>query len=143
MNPPNLSLLLIMVCFWVTFWLIRRFLIAPVGRVLDERHGRIDGADAEWTAKQHAVTAAAARIEAELDSAAREAGRVRGEHRQQAQARRQQALDSARATAEGRLRDALAALDEDVRGARGELDRRAAELSRMFAAQLLGREVKP
>jgi F-type H+-transporting ATPase subunit b len=142
MNPPNVSLLLIMVCFWVTFWLIRRFLIAPVGRVLDERHGRIDGADALWASKHEDYLATAARVESELEAAAREAGRLRAERRQQAQAQRQQALDEARTTAEDRLEAALSELDLDLRSARAELDRHAADLSRQFATRLLGREVK-
>lgn len=142
MNPPNVSLLLIMVCFWVAFWLTRRFLIIPVGRVLDDRHRRIDGADALWASKHEDYLSTAARVESELESAAREAGRLRAERRQEAHGLRQQALDEARTTAEDRLEAALSGLDQDIRSARGELDRRAAELARLFATTLLGREVK-
>ena len=42
MSPPNASLILIMVCFWVTFWLVQRFLIRPIWGVVSERKGRID-----------------------------------------------------------------------------------------------------
>ena len=39
--PPNLSLLLIMACFWMVFFLVWRLLVKPLGVVIDERDTRI------------------------------------------------------------------------------------------------------
>jgi F-type H+-transporting ATPase subunit b len=141
MTPPNLSLLLIMICFWCTMWLVQRFLIKPVGAVLEERQGRVDQATQSWEATHQEYLAATARLEAEIQSAAREAARVRGEHRQQALDRRQVTLDRARAEADDRLGAALIALDAQTAAARGELQASAAELARLFATRLLGRKV--
>ncbi len=141
MTPPNLSMLFIMVCFWVAYWLVKRYLIGPVGRVVDERTRRIDGAEAQYTAKHEESLAATARIEAELEDAAREAGRIRAAHRQQAMESRQERLDAARRTADARLGEAIESLDREADGARDELRRRAAELARLLAGRLLEREV--
>ena len=141
MTPPNLSLLLIMICFWCTMWLVHRFLIKPVGAVLEERQGRIGQATQSWEATHQEYLAATARLEGEIQSAAREAARVRGEHRQQALERRQATLDRARAEADDRLGAALIALDAQTAAARGELQTSAAELARLFATRLLGRKV--
>jgi len=141
MTPPNLSMLFIMVCFWVAYWLVKRYLIGPVGRVVDERTRRVDGADAQYTAKHEESLAATARIEAELDDAAREAGRIRATHRQQAMEVRQQRLETARGTADARLAEAVEELDREADAARDELRRRASELARMLAGRLLEREV--
>lgn len=141
MTPPNLSMLFIMVCFWVAYWLVKRFLIGPVGRVVAERTRRIDGADALYTAKHEESLTATARIEAELDDAAREAGRIRAARRQQAMEARQQRLDDARETADARLAEAVGSLDREADRAREELRRRAAELGKLLASRLLEREV--
>jgi F-type H+-transporting ATPase subunit b len=141
MTPPNLSLLLIMICFWCTMWLVHRFLIKPVGAVLEERQGGIGQATQSWETTHQEYLAATARLELEIQNAAREAARVRGEHRQQALDHRQATLDRARAEADDRLGAALIALDAQTTSARGELQARAAELARLFATRLLGRKV--
>jgi F-type H+-transporting ATPase subunit b len=141
MTPPNLSMLFIMVCFWVAYWLVKRFLIRPVGEVVAERTRRIDGAEAQYTAKHEESVRATERIEAELDEASREAGRIRADHRQRALQERQQQLDAARATADGRLRGALETLESEAETAREELRRRASGLARQLAGRLLEREV--
>jgi F0F1-type ATP synthase membrane subunit b/b' len=77
MTPPNLSLLFVMVCFWVTLWLVNRYLIRPVGTVVGERRRRIDDAQQEWAAKNEEYLAAVARVEEEVSQAARDAAKIR------------------------------------------------------------------
>ena len=141
MNPPNLSLVLVMVCFWATLWLVRRFLIHPVGLALEERHRRIDGAQREWTTKHEAFLASVARVEGELEDAAREAAQIRAQARQRAQDARQQALEEVRGRADTRFAEALHSLESDAAAARDDLRRRAEDLARLLAGRLLGREV--
>ncbi len=141
MTPPNLSLVLIMVCFWATLFLVYRFLIVPVNRVLDERNGRIDGAEKEWVERNDDYLAATARLEEELAEAGRQAAAIRDKHRQEAQATRQTKLDETRHHADERLQAALVELSRDEETARTELRKQAEVLARVFAARLLGREV--
>jgi F-type H+-transporting ATPase subunit b len=141
MTPPNLSLILVMVCFWVTLWIVYRFLILPVGAVIGERRRRIDDAQQEWSAKNEAYLAAVARVEDDVANAAKEAASIRADARQEAMDARQEALDSARATADERLAGVLATLDSETENARADLRSRAEELARVLAGRLLGREL--
>lgn len=142
MTPPDLSLVLIMILFWVTFWLVQRFLVQPVGQVLGERRGRIEGAEQEWSSKHADYLSATERLERELDDAARAAGAIRAGHRQRANEVRQATLEQAHVAADARLTTALETLAGEAETARVELRRRAADLARLFAGQLLGREVR-
>jgi F-type H+-transporting ATPase subunit b len=141
MTPPNLSLIFIMVCFWVTLWIVHRFLIRPVSSVIGERRRRIDDAQQEWSAKNEEYLAAVARVEDEVTSAAKESSRIRAEARQRAMDARQMALESARATADERLVGVLETLDNEAELARSDLRSRAEELARLLAGRLLGREL--
>ena len=141
MSPPNASLILIMVCFWVTLWLVHRYLIRPVSTVLDDRRRRIDGAKQEWSARNEEYRAGVARIEEQLQNTARDAGKSRAEARQRAMDARQTALEAARAQADERLVSVVENLDRDAEAVRGELHRRAEELARLLAGRLLGREL--
>lgn len=141
MTPPNLSLLFVMVCFWVTLWLVQRFLIRPVGAVADERQRRLDDAQQEWAAKNEEHLVAVARVEDEMREAAKEAGGIRAEARQKAMDERQKALAEARARADEHLVGVLDGFEREAETARAELRRRAEELARLLAGRLLGREL--
>jgi len=141
MTPPNLSLLFVMVCFWMTLWLVQRYLIRPVGAVVDDRQLRLDDAQQEWTAKNEEHLAAVAQVEEELGAAAREAGRVRAEARQEAMSERQKGLADARVRADERLLEVLDGLTKETEAARAELRHQAEELARLLASRLLGREM--
>ncbi len=141
MSPPNLSLVLIMICFWITLWIVHRYLIRPVGDVLAERQGRIQGAEREWRSKHEEYLSATQRLETEIEEAAKESSRIRSELRQQAMEKRQATLEAARSTADERLQEAVDELSSEAGRARDELRSRARELARLFASQLLDREV--
>ena len=143
MQPPNVSLVIVMVCFWISFWLIQKFLLKPVGGVLAERKRRIEGAEVEWQSKHQAYLDETARLESELESAAKAAAKVRSDHRQQALDRRQAILDTARQQADAKLDEALAALDTEAGAARAELEVESRRLAAEYAGKLLGREVSP
>ena len=141
MSPPNYSLILIMICFWVSYWLVKRFLIDRLGAVVAERQSRVDSAEAEWSRRHGAYLEATAKLEARLEEAARAGSRRRAELRQEAMEERQRRLEAARATAEKRLAGALEELDGAAREARRELEAAASGLARMLASRLLEREV--
>jgi F-type H+-transporting ATPase subunit b len=143
MTPPNISIVLIMLCFWVTLWLVNRFLIRPVNTVLDQRHEQIDGAEKAWTTKNEELLSATARIEDELVEAARAAAKTRETYRTGAYQEKQQQLDLARKESEKKLDIALDGLSRDAEKARGELREQAESLSRDLVQRLLGREVHP
>lgn len=141
MSPPDLSLILIMVCFWATLWIVHRFLIRPVGTVMGERRRRIDDAQQEWSAKNEEYLAAVSRVEEEVSAAARDAAGIRASARQGAMDERQSALDQAQARADERLLSVLDTLEKDSEVARAALRNQAEELARLLASRLLGREL--
>jgi len=141
MTPPDLSLIFVMVCFWVTLWLVNRFLIRPVGTVVGERRRRIDNAQQEWAAKNEEYLAAVARIEEDIAQAARASTKIRADARETAMAERQATLENARARADERLLGVLDTMEKEADSARQELRRRAEELARLLAGRLLGREL--
>jgi F-type H+-transporting ATPase subunit b len=141
MSPPDVSLILIMVCFWATLWIVHRFLVRPVGTVIAERRRRIDDAQQEWSAKNEEYLAAVSRVEDEISAAAKDAARIRADARQHAMDDRQAALDQAHARADERLLGVLETLDRDADIARSDLRSRAEDLARLLASRLLGREL--
>ena len=141
MTPPNLSLILIMACFWVALWIVYRFLVRPVGNVISERRRRVDDAQSEWSAKNEEYRVALVRVEDEVGAAAREAAKRRDAARQRAMEERQATLDAARAQADERLAEVLKSLDNETEAARADLRNRARELARLLAGRLLGREL--
>jgi F0F1-type ATP synthase membrane subunit b/b' len=142
MTPPNLSLILVMICFWITFWVVQKFLLGPVGRVLDERKQRITTANETWEAENAKFFDRTNRVEADLDDAARTAARTREELRTEANAVRQDKLAKTREEVDRRLVAAMDELDGQVSTARADLRIAANGLASMFAGKLLGREVK-
>jgi F-type H+-transporting ATPase subunit b len=136
-----MSLLFVMVCFWVTLWIVYRFLIRPVGDVIAERSRRIDDAQHEWSAKNEEYLAAVARVEEEVAAAAKNAASLRADARQRAMDERQTALDKARAQADERLAGVLETLEDETEAARSDLRSRAQELARLLAGRLIGREI--
>jgi len=143
MSPPDLSLILIMVCFWATLWIVHRFLIRPVGTVIGERRRRLDDAQQEWSAKNEEYLAAVSRVEDEVSAAAKDAARIRADARQHAMDARQTALDQAHARADERLLGVLDTLAKDAEAARSDLRSRAEDLARLLASRLLGRALTP
>ncbi len=142
MDPPNLSLLMIMVCFWITFWLVRKFLILPISDILEQRRERIDSANQSWESKNQEYLSATSRLENEMEEAARNGARIREELRQQAQQARQERMQRAKAEADERLKDSLVELDGDASTVRGELEELTQQLARTFAGRLLQRELR-
>jgi len=141
MSAPNYSLLFIMVCFWIAYWVVNRYLVRPVTAVMEARERRIADAEAEWQAKHEEFLSATRRLEAELEEAAREAAKRREALRAEAEAERQRRLEAARAEAQRRLEAALAELDREAEAAREALRSEAEGLARLMAGRVLGREV--
>ncbi len=142
MSLPNLSLFLIMACFWATLWLVQRFLIVPLGAVLKERREHIEGAEEKWTSKNEEFLSATSRLEAEMEEAAREAASIRNEFLTKAMSQRQETLNQARDQADKKLESALVTLDQEAESAREDLRQHASKLARLFASRLLDRDLK-
>ena len=141
MAPPNYSLLLIMACFWLVYLLVYTQLVKPLGRVLDERAGKIKAAREAHEHARSALTDAVSRCEREVAGAAGEGQRERASSRASGEAARRGKLEAARAEVQQRLARVSAELDEASRVARASLRDRSAQMARELATRLLGRNV--
>lgn len=141
MTPPNLSLVAIMVCFWIAYWVIQKLLLQPVSRVTAERQRRLDDAESVWAAKSDAYSRAIEKLQHRMENAAREASRHRTAARESALAERQERLDRAHAAAQERLDGALKELEHEAAAASRELEGSARELAQLLASHLLEREI--
>lgn len=141
--PPDLSLLLIMACFWVVYWLVSSQLVRPLGALLDERSRRADEARRVLTDAQTALAETLAWYEEQLAAVTAEEQRRRTALRSEGEAARRARLEAAREAGQHRL----AQLGEELQAA-GELARRqlqeqAPTLARELAERILGRRAAP
>lgn len=142
MTPPNLSLLMIMICFWLTLWLVNRYLILPVQAVLDERASKIDVANQDWLEQQESLQAATKRLEQELSDAARQAAAFRAEKRKESLSAREARMVAARKKADEKLSGVVAKLAEEAENVRKDLRTQSETLAGELAGRLLGREIR-
>jgi F-type H+-transporting ATPase subunit b len=140
-TAPNLSLLLIMACFWLVYWLIATQLVRPLGRVLDERARQIDEARSSLTVVETRFAEAMERCEHDLGKAAGEAQKERAAQRAAGEASRRARLEAARAEGQLRLAALAAELEAAGRSARTQLREDGIGLGRDLAERLLGRKL--
>lgn len=138
---PDGSLLIVMVIFIINYFVVKRFLVEPVNRVITEREGDIRSAD---TLYEHALTRfndATASIEERLQQARREGAVVRDQLRNEAASHRLQVVERTRGEAEKIVAEADAVLRGQVATAREAVARDTEALARLAAEQILGRKV--
>lgn len=136
---PDASMLVILVIFWITYWILRKFLFAPIVEILRERRETVETARAEHRA---AAEQAEDKIDAErekLNHARVEAAARRDELRKAAEGHREALLGETREEADRRLRAAQAELEGEVATQREVLEERARALADRMADKLLER----
>lgn len=136
---PDASMLVILVIFWITYWILKKFLFQPIMEILRERRETVETARAEHEA---AAEQAETKIDAErekLNRARVEAAARRDELRKAAEGHREAVLDETREETDARLRAAQAELEREVATQRETLETRARDLADRMADKLLER----
>jgi len=141
MQLPDLSLLLVVIIFWATYGVLRKFLLSPLGAVLAERERRGDAARAAAEAAMEKQREVAADLDRRLTEARREALAHRDAVRAAAGERRQAVLDEAREKARAAAAAAQANLDREALAAREQLGSDAKAIAAEIANYALGRKV--
>lgn len=141
MQLPDLSLILVVILFWATFVVLRKFLLAPLGAILAARERRVEDARAASEAALERQREVAADLDRRLTEARREALAHREAVRAAAGERRQAILDEAREKARTAAVDAQARLDRDALAAREQLGAEAKAIAAEIANYALGRKV--
>ena len=96
MSPPNLSLILIMACFWLVYLLVTTQFLKPVGSLLDQRESQIRTARETFAQAKEQLGEAIARCERDLAQAAGEGQKVRATLRAEGESVRRARLEAAR-----------------------------------------------
>ena len=142
MQLPDLSLFLVVIIFWATYVVLRKFLLSPLGAVLAERERRVEDARAASEAALERQREVAADLDRRLTEARREALAHREAVRAAAGERRQTLLDEAREKARAVAAEAQARLDRTPRSPRASS---SAPTRKRIAAEIatyaLGRKV--
>ncbi|MGE5346278.1 MAG: hypothetical protein ACM3JH_10010 [Acidithiobacillales bacterium] len=141
MQLPDLSLFVVVVIFWATYVVLRKFLLVPLGAVLAEREHRAEEARASSESALERQREVAADLDRRLTEARREALAHREAVRAAAGERRQALLDEAREKARVAAVAAQAQIDGSARAAREQLGAEAKTIAVEIAAFALGRKV--
>jgi F-type H+-transporting ATPase subunit b len=141
MQLPDLSLLLIMAIFWATYAVLRRFVLKPLGGILEERERALADSTAALASMLDQEKETLLGIDRRLTEARRDALAARHAARAEANAKRQALLEDARAKARLAAVDAQGRLEKDIEAARSELAKNARATAVEIASLALGRRV--
>ncbi len=140
-SPPNLSLLLIMACFWLVYLLVSTQFLKPVGALLDQRETQVRSAREAFDKAKQDLFDAIARCERDLVLAAGEGQKARAALRAEGETARRAKLDAARLQGQERLTKLGGELSAVTDEARATLRARSGELARALAERLIERRI--
>ena len=141
MQLPDLSLLLVMALFWATFFVLRAFLLRPLGAILEEREKNAAAAADGLGKALENEREALAELDRRLTHARREALDLRQAARTEANAKRQAVLEKTREDARRVAEQAQARLEKNVAAAREDLGASASATAGDIASLALGRKI--
>lgn len=133
----DVSLLVIMVTFGVSYLITRSFLFRPVLALLEEREGEMRSAQQIYDEARAETEAALEQERARFTELRQEASQRRDVQRREAQGERQELMDSAKRAAAERLAAAQAELESALESERSALRTRVEALARDMADKLI------
>ena len=137
------NLIIQLIAFIVFIWLLWRFALGPIVRVLDQRQERVRESMEAAQRMQAELQATAARNEEVLAEARREAQGIVAAAREASDATIARAREAAGAQAEEYLARAEATLRQETEQARQQLRQEVADLAVMAASRILRKELDP
>lgn len=138
---PDLSLLAIMVIFFLNYLVVRKYFLRPINEVLEAREVETRTAEKLYEEALGRFKDATAQTEAQLHLAKKEAATVREGFRGEAAAHRQQLVERTSSDARQLITEAEASLSQDVVVARTKIVAESESLARVAAERILGRAV--
>ena len=137
------NLIIQLVAFLIFLFLLWRFALGPIVRVLDQRQERVRESMAAAERMQAELKATAARNEEVLTEARREAQQIVANAREAGDAALARAREQANAQAEEYLARAEATLRQETEQARQQLRQEIADLAVMAAGKIVRKELDP
>lgn len=141
LEAPSVSLLLILIIFFATLAVLKKFVFVPISTILKERENEAARSAKSFAEAQQRFDEAAAKIEADLAAARRESLRLREELRAEGIRLREEKTGEARRKAADSLTTAAAEIAGQAETASRDLPSRVAVLGRQLAEKILGRKV--
>lgn len=138
---PDLSLLAVMAIFVINYFVVSKFLVGPINRVLEEREHDARTAHETYEQSLARFNEATAQIEQRLHVAKREASQVRDQFRSDAAGHRAGVIERTANEAKRLIGEAEDRLKNDVAAARERIVRESESLARLAAERILGRAV--
>lgn len=138
---PDITLLVVMVLFFIEYIIVSRFFIQPINNVLETRETESREAQEKYEQSLGRLNEATAQMEQRLHEARRGASQVRDQFRNEAGAHRASLVERTTAEARKLIGDAEGRLARDVKEARDKILREAESLARLAAERILGRPV--
>lgn len=133
-------MILILVIFFATLWLLNRFLFRPVSAILEEREIESATAARSLESAEASFRSAAEKVENELAAARREALKIREETRADGHRQRSAQVEAAKQDAARSIETAAAEIDGGARRAREELPGKVAAIVSLLVEKILGRK---
>ena len=138
---PDLSLFAVMAIFVINYFVVSRFLVRPINRVLEEREHDARTAQETYEQSLARFNEATSKIEERMHLAKREASHLRDQFRADAATHRTGVLERTANEAKRLVGEAEERLNKDVAAARERIVRDSESLARLAAERILGRSI--
>jgi len=135
----DLSVIYVLICFLIIFWVSRRTLFLPLDKVLEERRERIESARDFLAAAETEVSKKLAEFEARITEARSEGFTVRRSLKDEAVGKETEVIEAARARAAQKAGEAQAEIERAVEKSKRLLATESEQIGSSIAEALLGR----
>ena len=135
----DLSVIYVLICFLIIFWVSRRTLFLPLDKVLEQRRERIDSARDYLAAAETEVSKKLAEFEARINEARGEGFTVRRRLKDEAVGKETEIIEAARAKAAQKAGEAQAEIERAVEKSKQLLATESEQIGNSIAEVLLGR----
>jgi F-type H+-transporting ATPase subunit b len=140
-ETPNVTTLYVFLAFGISYWILKRYLFAPLSAILDARERAENDAEKAYANSLVQLEKAVAAGEEMLSAARREALKARESLRSESLAQLEAKLTEANEAANASVERGSQEIEAQVAGLAGQLPERARALARELAEKILGRKL--
>ena len=128
-----------LVCFGITFWVLKRYAFGPIQKLIDERRDRIRRSLDEADAARNEARRLLEEHRALIGQARGQAEEILQEARRVAEAQRERVKDETEADRQRRLEETRRQIEAETHRALGQIRAEVAELTLVAAAKVTGK----
>ena len=140
-EAPNVTTLYVFLAFGISYWILKKYLFAPLSAILDARERAEKDAEKAYANSLVQLEKAVAAGEEMLSAARREALKARESLRSESLAQLEAKLTEANEAANASVERGSQEIEAQVAGLAGQLPERARALARELAEKILGRKL--